>query len=150
MRFAISQTSDPTGAWYKYAAPNTSFLDQDKIEATSDKLVIAGNTSTNEQIYVYNLSDVVGGVATPTVVHLVASKSNIYEAAVQQTPTSNAYLVSSYPGNALYLATITGTPAAANVKLTETKIASTDYPAPQEPAVPGRQHRRRRPRRPGL
>jgi len=34
MRFAISETSDPTGAWYIYAAPNTSFLDQEKIEAT--------------------------------------------------------------------------------------------------------------------
>jgi hypothetical protein len=37
MRFAISKTSDPTGGWYRYAAPNSGFLDQDKIEATADK-----------------------------------------------------------------------------------------------------------------
>ena len=35
MLFAISRTSDPAGAWFTYKAPNTSFLDQDKIEATS-------------------------------------------------------------------------------------------------------------------
>ena len=45
MRFAISKTSDPAGGgWYSYAVPNTGFLDQDKIEATSDKFIIAGNT----------------------------------------------------------------------------------------------------------
>jgi hypothetical protein len=137
MLFAISQTSDPTGAWYKYAAPNSSFLDQDKIEATADKFLIAGNTSTNEQIYVYNLSDVVNGVANPARVLKTAKKSNIYEAAAEQTATSAAYFVSSYPGNQLYLATINGTPAGNNVTLTETLIKSTDYPAPQEPAVPG-------------
>jgi hypothetical protein len=137
MRFAISQTADPTGGWYKYAAPNTSFLDQDKIEATSDKFIIAGNTSTNESIYVYNLADVVAGVSKPVKVHKTAAKSNVYQAAVQQTPTSAGYLVSSFPGNKLYLAQITGTPAANNVALTETTVSSTDFPAPAEPAVPG-------------
>ena len=137
MLFAISQTSDPTGAWYQYQAPNTSFLDQDKIEATTDKFIIAGNTSTNEQMYVYNLTDLASGVTNPKVTSLVAKKSNIYQAVVQQTPTSNGYFVSSFPGNELYLATITGTPAAKDVKLTETLIKSTDYPGPAEPAVPG-------------
>lgn len=137
MRFAISQTNDPTGGWYKYTVPNSGFLDQDKIVATSDKFIIAGNASTNEQFFVYNLSDVVAGVPNPGVVHLVGTKSNIYQAAVEQTATSPAYFVSSYPGNVLYLATITGSPAAANVAIKEKKITSTDYPAPQEPAVPG-------------
>jgi hypothetical protein len=136
MRFAISETSDPTGAWYIYAAPNTSFLDQEKIEATSDKFIISGNTSTTEQVYVYNLSDVVAGVANPQVVSATATKSNVYEAAVQQTPTSNAYFVSSFPGNELYLAAVTGTPAANDVHLTETEIPSHDFPAPSEPKVP--------------
>jgi len=135
--FAISTTGDPTGPWYKYSAPNTSFLDQDKIEATSDKFIVAGNTTTSEQLYVYNLSDLVNGVTTPAVVSKVATKSNIYQAVVQQTTTSNAYLVSSFPGNQLYLATITGTPAAHDVVLTQTVVKSTDYPAPFEPSVPG-------------
>jgi hypothetical protein len=133
MRFAISQTSDPTGAWYKYAAPNASFLDQEKIEATSDKFIIAGNTSNGEPMYVYNLSDVVAGVANPKVVLVTAKKSNVYEAAVQQTATSNGYFVSSFPGNQLYLATVTGTPASNNVAVKETKISASDFPAPQAP-----------------
>jgi hypothetical protein len=137
MRFAISQTADPTGAWYLYAAPNTSFLDQDKIEATSDKFIIAGNGSSTETMYVYNLSDVVAGVAKPSVVTLTAKKSNVYQAAVEQTSATTGYFVSSYPGNGLFLATITGTPAANNVALKETGIASKDFPAPAEPQVPG-------------
>jgi hypothetical protein len=136
VRFAISKTGDPTGAWYLYAAPNTGFLDQDKIEATSDKLIIAGNGAT-EKMYVYNLSDVVAGVAKPSVVTLTAKKSNVYQAAVEQTSATSAYFVSSYPGGHLFLATITGTPAGNNVVLTETAIASKDFPAPAEPQVPG-------------
>jgi hypothetical protein len=139
MRFAISETSDPTGAWFRYAAPNTSFLDQEKIVATSDKFIIAGNTGSNEQMYIYNLSDVVAGLANPTVVHKIALRSNVYEAAVEQTAASPAYFVSSFPGESLWLATITGTPAANNVKLTERKVSSADFPAPQEPSVPGGQ-----------
>src|SRR6202042_1737491 len=45
--------------------------------------------------------------------------------------------VSSFPGNVLYLATITGTPAAKDVRLRETLIKSTDYPGPVQPSVPG-------------
>jgi hypothetical protein len=137
MRFAISATSDPAGAWYTYAAPNTSFLDQDKIEATADKLIIAGNAETTEQIYVYELSEVASGASAPAVVGLVAKKSNVYEAAVQQTPAADGYLVSSFPGGKLYLATVTGTPAAHDVHVSETTVKSKfhDYPAPQEPAT---------------
>ena len=137
MLFAISRTSDPTGAWFTYKAPNTSFLDQDKIEATSSTFVIAGNTSTAEQFYVYNLSDLVNGVAKHAHASKTAKKSNIYQAAVQQTASSTAYFVSSFPGNQLYLARITGAPATNNVVLTETVVTSADFPAPQEPAVPG-------------
>jgi hypothetical protein len=137
MRFAISRTADPAGAWYTYAAPNTAFLDQDKIEATSDKFVIAGNSSSTEKIYVYNLSDVVAGSAHPAVRALTAKRSNVYQAVVEQSAASPAYFVSSYPGGKLYLATVTGTPAAANVALAETAIPGADYPAPQEPQVPG-------------
>ena len=91
MLFAISATADPTGAWYRYSAPNTSFLDQDKIEATTDKFIIAGNTSTSETIYVYNLSDVVNHVSPkPKPVMKTGTRSNVYQAVVQQTPTRTA------------------------------------------------------------
>ena len=138
MRFAISKTTDPAiGGWWVYAAPNTTSLDQDKIESTSDKFIIAGNTDTNEQIYVYNLSQVTSGVTHPQVKKLTATKSNLYEAAVEQTSASPGYLVASFPGQPLDLATITGTPAAANAKLKEQAIQVQDFPAPQEPQVPG-------------
>jgi hypothetical protein len=137
MRFAISATSDPAGAWHFYAAPNTSFLDQDKIVASSDKFIIAGNTGSTEKMYVYNLADVIAGIAKPSVVALTAKKSNIYQAAVEQTATSNAYFVSSHPGGGLYLATVAGTPSASSVSLKEAAISSKDFPAPLEPRVPG-------------
>ncbi len=137
LRFAISKTADPTGAWYRYAAPNLGFLDQDKIEATSDKFIIAGNGETTEAMYIYNLSDVVGGVAKPRVATRIAKKSSLYQAVVEQTSTNTAYFVSSYPSGRLFLATITGTPAGNNVALQETAIASKDFPAPVEPQVPG-------------
>ena len=136
MRFAISKTADPTAGWYRYAAPNTSFLDQDKIEATADKFIIAGN-GANESLYVYNLSQVIAGVAKPTVVALTATKSRLYQAVVQQTSTTTGYFVISDPGGSLFLASITGTPAAGNVALKETAVASKDFPAPLEPQVPG-------------
>lgn len=140
MRFAISKTSNPAGQWYTYAAPNAESLDQDKIAASSNKFVIAGNGSSEEHaewIYVYNLSQLAAGAKSPAAWKLLAKDSNLYMPAVEQTPTSNVYLVASYPGNPLYLATITGTPAEKNVALTQTQIKSTDYPAPSEPAVPG-------------
>jgi hypothetical protein len=138
MRFAISATSDPTGPWYKFAAPNASFLDQDKILATSDKFIIAGNsTGTTEDIYVYNKSDVLSGVATPVVVHLTTAHSNLYQAAVEQTYTANGYLIATYPGSDEWLATVGGTPAAGNVSLRETDLGPTTNTPPQEPVVPG-------------
>lgn len=140
MRFAISKTSNPAGEWYTYAAPNSESLDQDKIAASSNKFVILGNGSSEENtewIYVYNLSQLASGVSNPSHVRILAKKSNLYMPAVEQTATSNVYLVASYPGNPLYLATITGTPAEKNVALTQTQIKSTDFPAPSEPAVPG-------------
>ncbi len=142
MRFAISKTSNPAGEWFTYAARNPESLDQDKIAASSNKFVITGNGSSQESaewIYVYNLSELAAGVKKPAVWKLLAKKSNLYMPAVQQTPTSDVYLVASYPGNPLYLATITGTPAEKNVKLTQTEIKPTDFPAPSEPAVPGGQ-----------
>lgn len=140
MRFAISKTSNPAGEWFTYEAPNAESLDQDKIAASSNKFVIAGNGSSEENtewIYVYNLSELASGASKPSVVKLEAKKSNLYEAAVEQTATSNVYLVASYPGQSLYLATISGTPAEGNTAIGETLVHTGDFPAPKEPAVPG-------------
>jgi hypothetical protein len=135
VRFAISQTGDPTGSWYRFAAPNAVFLDQDKIEATSDKFVVAGD-GNGTVLYVYDLADVTSGVPNPMVVELTTAFP-VYQAAVQQTPASPAYFVTSYPGAHLVLATVTGTPAAGDVALRETMMDVDAYPAPHEAAVAG-------------
>jgi hypothetical protein len=142
MRFAISKTGDPAGEWFKYEVPNPESLDQDKIVASSDKFVIAGNGSSaenSEWIYVYNLSELAAGAAKPAVVKLLAKRSNLYEAAVEQTPTSNVYFVASYPGGPLYVATVTGTPAEGNVAIHEKPVKLSNFPPPIEPSVPGGQ-----------
>jgi hypothetical protein len=137
MRFAISETADPTGAWFQYAVGVA--VDQDKILATSDKFIIAENNATTEDIYVYNKGDVLSGEPSPAVVHLATSHSNVYQAAVEQNYSSNGYLVSAYQcvGCEEWLATISGTPAAGNVRLAETDLGPTSDSAPQEPPVPG-------------
>ncbi len=140
MRFAISKTNNPAGEWFTYEAPAPEALDQDKIVASTNKFVIAANGSSaenSEWIYVYNLSELVAGAKTPTVVKLLAKKSNLYQAAVEQTAATNIYMVASYPGQPLWLATITGSPAENNTAIKETEIKLTDFPGPGEPAVPG-------------
>ncbi len=142
MRFAISKTSNPAGEWLKYEAPNGESLDQDKIAASSNKFIIAGNGSSEENsewIYVYNLSELAAGVSKPSVVKVMTANSNLYVPAVEQTATSDIYLVASFPGEPLWLATITGTPAEGNVAIKETEVPSSDFPAPGEPHVPGGQ-----------
>jgi hypothetical protein len=138
MRFSISRTADPTGAWYLYSVGSAE--DQDKILATADKFIVAGNNAgTTEDIYVYNKADVLSGNPAPAVVHLTTNQSNVYQAAIEQTYTSNGYLVSAYQCSRCleWLATIRGTPAASNVSLVETLLGPTSDSAPHEPAVPG-------------
>jgi Fibronectin type III domain len=137
MRFAVTQTSDPTGAWYKFSVGPAD--DQDKILATSDKFIIAGNSGSAEDIYVFNKGDVLSGKTSAIPVHVTTAHSNLYQAAVEQTYTSNGYFVASYSGCSCdeWLATVSGTPAASDVSLVETSLGVTTDPAPVEPSVPG-------------
>jgi hypothetical protein len=138
-RFAISATADPTGSWYLYSVPVP--LDQDTILATSDKFVVAGRDlaagAAGTEVFVFNKGDVLAGTASPPHVHLNAPKSVLYKSAVEQTYTSNGYLVATYPGEHEWIATISGTPAAADVSLTETDLGVASYSSPSEPSVPG-------------
>jgi uncharacterized repeat protein (TIGR01451 family) len=139
-RFAISKSGDPTGGWWKYSIG--PWVDGDKILATSDKFVLAGNDTTGrttEDIYVYNKADVLSGLANPKVVHLTTAHSQVYQAVVEQTYTSNGYMVNTTqcPGCVEWLARITGTPAAGNVALREIDLGVTSDAAPLDAAVPG-------------
>jgi hypothetical protein len=116
---------------------DSGFLDQPKIEATSDKLIVAGN-GDGEQFYVYLLTDILAGVSNPAMAHLTSTLSNLYQAAVEYTPTSSGYFVNAYActGCAVSLATISGTPAT-SVSLTETNLGDSQLRSTTDPAVPG-------------
>jgi hypothetical protein len=137
VRFAVTTGSDPSGSWNKYVI-NSGFLDQPKIEATADKLIIAGTgDNTTTQFYVYQLSDILAGASTPAVAHLIGTGSGLYQAAVQYSPTRPGYFVSAY-GCAtcrVLLATISGTPAT-SVSLTETDLGEPRLTPTVDPPVP--------------
>jgi len=138
LRFAVSATGDPTRAWHKYEIANSGFLDQPKLVASQDKLVVAGNGGNNTtQFYVYQKSDVVDGRPNLRVTHLTSSQ-NLYQAVVEYTATDDASFVFSYDaGHNISLATITGTPARKNVAMEETILGVSDVQYPLEPAIPG-------------
>jgi hypothetical protein len=136
VRFAVTTGDDPTQGWNKYVV-ESGFLDQPKIEATADKLIIAGN-GNGEQFYVYQLADILAGSSNPAMVHLSSSVSNLYQAAVDYTPTSAGYFVSAYGcgGCTVSLATLSGTPAT-SVSLTETDLGDSRLRSTTDPPVPG-------------
>jgi hypothetical protein len=136
VRFAVTTGNDPTQSWNEYVI-NSGFLDQPKIEATADKLIVAGN-GNGEQFYVYQLADILAGASDPAVVHLTSSITNLYQAAVEYTPTSAGYFVGAYAcaGCTVSLATITGVPET-SVSLTETSLGNSQLRSTTDPAVPG-------------
>jgi hypothetical protein len=134
VRFAVTTGNDPAQGWNRYVIP-AGFLDQPKVEATSDKLVVAGNDGDFEQFYVYALEDILRGAHDPGMVHLT-SAHGYYQAAVEQTPASAGYFVSACAGCPLRLATISGTPAT-SVSLTEVDLGDAGLRPTSDPAVPG-------------
>ena len=136
VRFAVTTSGDPSQGWNKYVI-DSGFLDQPKIEATSDKLIVAGN-GNGEQFYVYQLADILAGASNPAMVHLTSTLSNLYQAAVEYTPTSAGYFVTAYActGCTVSLATISGTPAT-SVSLTETNLGDPQLRSTTDPPVPG-------------
>jgi hypothetical protein len=135
VRFAVSSGSDPSQGWNKYVVPTNAFIDQPKVEATSDKLIVAGNYGDFEEFYVYQLEDVIAGAPDPAMVH-ITSQAGYYQAAVQYTPASPGYFVSACAGCALRLATISGTPRT-SVSLTETSLGDSRLRSTSDPLVPG-------------
>jgi len=135
VRFAVSATSDATRAWYHYNT-HSGFLDQPKIVATSDKVIVAGN-GNQEEFYVYKKSAILAG-ATTSPVHLTG-KNNLYQAVVEYTPTSNAFFVTAYAcsGCTATLATISG--SVPSVSLTEKTLGASQLNATTDPPIPGGQ-----------
>jgi hypothetical protein len=141
VRFAVSATGNPNGAWYKYTVPETATsgangVDQPSIEATTDKIIIGGNYY-GYKFYVYQKSDLLAGATSPR--HKVLAETlDIFRAAVPLTKSASGYFVRAVEGTTplLQLAKITGTPAT-GVHLKTFQIAEPGVTYPPVPTVPG-------------
>jgi hypothetical protein len=134
VRFAVTAGNDPSQDWNKYAIDVPGFLDQPKIAATADKLIVSGNYGDFEEFYVYQLDDIVAGASNPSMAHLT-SQHGYYQAAVEYTPANAGYFVSTCGGCDVHLATISGTPAT-SVSLTETSLGDSQLRSTFDPPVP--------------
>jgi hypothetical protein len=155
---AVSQTSDPTGAWFVYTIESNTLgllYDQPKLGISSDKVVIswndysaAGTLYSGEETWVLQKASMLTGSTTATSrfgpditrFSIVPSQS--------LTATSTEYLVYNnsdpfleenlgYP--TLGVVAITGTPAQLNVTWTETdpSIGGTSIPPSAVQPAPG-------------
>ena len=72
MLVAVSETSDPLGAWYAYELPAPSFPDYPKFAITNDALVITTNEFSDSfiPVYVMDKQAMVSGQENPTTARL--------------------------------------------------------------------------------
>jgi len=61
MLFAVSQTSDPTGAWNRYSFVMNGFPDYEKLGIASDGYYMGTNTTSGDDIYVFERSAMIAG-----------------------------------------------------------------------------------------
>ncbi|MGH7775894.1 MAG: hypothetical protein ACREPI_01790 [Candidatus Dormibacterales bacterium] len=134
LRLAVSRGSNPNGGWYTWATAPGSGVDQPSFEITKDKLMLLGSGSGSSAFWVYQLSDLLSGVMKPRVHTFVVSRGQ-FRAAVEISGSTTAYAVQAYPGNDVYLVTVTGTPATAVAWRLST--LSYDFMSPPtEPSIP--------------
>jgi hypothetical protein len=156
---AVSATSDPTGAWYKYTVADNSttgiFSDQPMIGVCDDKVVMswndqvmAGSTRVfmDAQTVVMQKSTLLTGSLNA---YFVPRNYDAYRLVPAQSlsPTTTCWMTvnkaeSNFPGGSstsptLGVIAVTGTPAANNVMLTETDVpirVSSYAPEPRQPS----------------
>ena len=143
---AVSQTSDPGGAWWVYPplGSNTSgtIYDQPFLGVNSDKVVISWNDYPCDVCYagaetwVVQKSDAMEGA--PAGVTVFGPDPNRFRMVPAQalTPTSTEYLVDN-SADAIGVVAITGTPDAGTVVRTERDFSITPLSLPPPPQQPG-------------
>jgi hypothetical protein len=136
VRFAVSETGDPNGAWGKWNTGPGTGVDQPSVEITKNKLIVAGSNALGTAIWVYQLSDIIAGAATPRVTALQVPRGQ-YRAVNQITTTGTGYLAQAYPFNDVFLGRVTGAPANNNVAWSETDLGPDTLAPPHEPSIPG-------------
>jgi len=151
---AVSQTSDPGGAWAVYViGPNRGFItDQPMTGVCADKVVMAWNTFDSSNAFisadtlVLQKSSLVAGAGVNSVEFTSTSEFRPVPAQ-SLSPTTTCWITvnkadSAFPGGSstnpkLGVIAITGTPNANNVKPTETDLtiqATSPPPNPRQPS----------------
>ena len=148
---AVSQTSDPTGAWYRWigqAQTGMPFLDAPKPLATSDKLAVYGGPDTGNQdaLYVFPLASALSGTLPTPVLATLPNGSQrrfTHKAAVYQNSSSvgsDGYFVGngcSDLGCGFDVLKLSGTPTAPTVTATFAGADSAPALPSADPAIPG-------------
>lgn len=148
---AVSQTSDPTGAWYKWvgqAQTGMPFLDAPKPLATSDKLAVYGGPSTGDTdvLYVFPLAGALSGTLPAPVQAAIPNGSQrrfTHKAAVYQNASSvgaDGYFVGngcSDLGCGFDVLKLSGTPSAPSVTATFAGADTAPALPSAQPAIPG-------------
>jgi hypothetical protein len=121
---AVSQTSSPTGSWYKFAivtdASNATWLDFPTAGFNKQWVVVSGNyfttagSSTNSVIYAFNKSLLLAGTSA-TATRIVPSGFTVCPAVTYDSVEPSMFLVDVYNNNAgqLRLRKLTGTASTA-------------------------------------
>ncbi|MBS2964084.1 hypothetical protein KGA66_13585 [Actinocrinis puniceicyclus] len=148
---AISQTSDPTGAWYRWigqAQTGMPFLDAPKPLATTDKLMVYGGPDTGDSdvLYVYPLADALSGTLDAPVSPTIPNGSQrrfTHKAAVYQNSasvTADGYFVGngcSDLGCGFDVLKVSGTAAAPTVTATFAGADTAPALPSANPVIPG-------------
>ncbi len=143
LHLAISQTSDPTGAWNMYFISYAQlFPDYEGIGVTNDKFTISSNVFDIDQPFYYGAetlvlekADVLAGAPGPSV-GLFAFPRRLDRFTVRPAQSlssgNDQYLVTRNAATTLTVIKITGTPDAANV----TEASATNLPMLAQNAPP--------------
>ena len=143
LHIAISQTSDPTGAWNVYFLTYAQlFPDYEGMGVTNDKFTISSNIFDIDQPFffgaetlVFEKADLLAGVPGPSV-GLFAFPRNLNRFTVRPaqslSSTNDQYLTVRNTATTLTVIRITGTPDAGNV----TEASATNLPMLAQNAPP--------------
>lgn len=131
LHIAVSTTSNPLDAWNLTSIPFTNeFPDYESIAASNDKITISWNrfdidATTNAyigaQTLVLDKSPLLAGTAAGTFTTVPSQSYFTIRPAQMMTASNDQFMVSAdFPsGTSIHLWKVTGTPAAANVSVTD-------------------------------
>jgi hypothetical protein len=144
---AVSQTSDPSGAWYQYGPfdpganvfadfPHIGFSD-DKFAVTFNAFAINNSNFLGNAVWVFDKADMTSGGAVDTFTASVACGALCYGSvrpAYALSAGATLYMAGLGSSTVLTVFSVTGTPGAANVSISGANLAVAAVNPP--PAAP--------------